>query len=47
LAGGVRGKDFFSFFPGSNVVSSFVPFKFPMGCHQVPNMFPQIQSFQL
>ncbi len=29
------GEDFFSFF----LCSQYVPFKFPMGSHQVPNMF--------
>ncbi len=37
LGGGGEGKIFFSFF----VCSQHVPFKFPMGSHQVHNNFPR------
>jgi len=40
----VRGRFFFSFFPPSQCVPHYVPFKFPMGSRQVLNVFPNIFS---
>ncbi len=37
------GKDFFFIFPWFPTCSCYVPFKFPMGSHQVLNMFPSSQ----
>ncbi len=37
---GGEGRGFFSFF----LCSQHVPFKFPMGSHQVPNMFQMCSS---